>query len=51
MAATASHAVAATAEEVRKELLTLAKATKDSPLADAKLEDVTLADGKIVSKQ
>src|ERR1700720_4471992 len=40
MAASASHAVAATAEEVRKELLALAKAMKDSPLAGAKFEDV-----------
>jgi xanthine dehydrogenase YagR molybdenum-binding subunit len=51
MAASASHAVAATAEEVRKELLALAKAMKGSPLADARLEDVVLADGKLVSKQ
>jgi xanthine dehydrogenase YagR molybdenum-binding subunit len=51
MAASASHAVAATAEEVRKDLLALAKAMKGSPLADARLEDVVLADGKLVSKQ
>jgi xanthine dehydrogenase YagR molybdenum-binding subunit len=51
MAASASHAVVTTAEAVRKELLKLAKAMKDSPLADAKLEDVVLADGKIVSKK
>jgi xanthine dehydrogenase YagR molybdenum-binding subunit len=51
MAASASHAVVTTAEQVRKELLKLAKAMKDSPLADAKLEDVVLADGKIVSKK
>jgi xanthine dehydrogenase YagR molybdenum-binding subunit len=49
MAASASHAVVTTAEAVRKELLKLAKKIKDSPLADAKLEDVVLADGKIVS--
>ena len=46
-----SHAIAATADAVRKELLRLAKKMPDSPLARAKLEDVTLADGKIVSKQ
>jgi xanthine dehydrogenase YagR molybdenum-binding subunit len=40
-----------TAEEIRKELLALAKAMKNSPLADAKLGDVVLADGKIVSKR
>jgi xanthine dehydrogenase YagR molybdenum-binding subunit len=51
MAATASHAVAAVAEEVRKELLALAKAMKGSPLADARPEDVVLADGKLMSQQ
>jgi xanthine dehydrogenase YagR molybdenum-binding subunit len=51
MAASASHAVAATAEEIRKELLKLAKAIKGSPLAKAKPDDVTLADGKLVSKR
>ena len=50
-AASASHAVVTTAEQIRKELLKLAKAMKDSPLADAKLDDVMLADGKIVSKK
>jgi xanthine dehydrogenase YagR molybdenum-binding subunit len=50
MAASASHAVAAAAEEVRKELLALAKTMKDSPLAGAQVEDVVLADGKIASK-
>ena len=51
MASSASHAVVTTAEAVRKELLKLAKTMKDSPLADAKLDDVMLADGKIVSKK
>jgi xanthine dehydrogenase YagR molybdenum-binding subunit len=51
MAASASHAVVTTAEEVGKELLALAKAIKGSPLAKAKLEDVVLADGKVVSKR
>jgi xanthine dehydrogenase YagR molybdenum-binding subunit len=51
MAASASHAVVTTVEQIRKELLKLAKAMKDSPLAGAKLEDVVLADGKIVSKK
>jgi xanthine dehydrogenase YagR molybdenum-binding subunit len=51
MAASASHAVATTAEEIRKELLALAKAIKDSPLADARFEDVTLAGGKVISRQ
>lgn len=51
MAASASHAVVTTAEEVRKELLALAKAMKDSPLAKTRVDDIVLADGKIVSKQ
>src|SRR5712664_4333677 len=51
MAASASHAVATTANEVRKELLALAKAMKDSPLAGARFEDVALADGKVISKR
>jgi xanthine dehydrogenase YagR molybdenum-binding subunit len=51
MAASASHAVAATAEEIRKALLALAGKMKGSPLADTKFEDTMLADGKIISKQ
>jgi xanthine dehydrogenase YagR molybdenum-binding subunit len=50
MAASACHAVIATAGEVRKELLGLAKLIKASPLADAVEEDVTLADGRLVSR-
>jgi xanthine dehydrogenase YagR molybdenum-binding subunit len=51
MAASACHAVLATAEEVRKELLQLARLMKPSPLADAVIEDVVLADGKLVSRK
>ncbi len=51
MAASASHAVVATAEDIRKELFTLAKKMKASPLGNAKFEDVALADGKIVSRR
>lgn len=51
MAASASHAVAVTAEEIRGELLALAKKMKNSPLAGAKFEDVTLADGKLISRR
>jgi xanthine dehydrogenase YagR molybdenum-binding subunit len=51
MAASVSHAIKNAADAVRKELLTLAKKMPDSPLKGAKLDDVTLADGKIVSKQ
>jgi xanthine dehydrogenase YagR molybdenum-binding subunit len=51
MAATASHAIVATAEEIRRELLTLAKAMKGSPLAGVDLEEVALAEGNIVNKK
>ena len=43
MAASVSHAIVATAEEVREELLAWPKAMPDSPLADARLDDVALA--------
>jgi xanthine dehydrogenase YagR molybdenum-binding subunit len=51
MAASVSHAIANAAEAVRKELLGLAKKLPGSPLSGAKLDDVTLAEGKIVSKR
>jgi xanthine dehydrogenase YagR molybdenum-binding subunit len=51
MAASVSHAIKNAADAMRKELLGLAKKMPDSPLKDAKLDDVMLADGKIVSKQ
>jgi len=51
MAASVAGAIGTTAEAVRKELLRLARKVPGSPLAGAKLDDVTLADGKIVSKQ
>jgi xanthine dehydrogenase YagR molybdenum-binding subunit len=50
-AASVSHAIATAADAVRKELLGLARKLPDSPLKRAKLDDVILADGKIVSKQ
>ena len=50
MAASIAGAIGAAAEKVRKDLLRLAKKMPDSPLADAKLDDVTLSDGKLVSK-
>jgi xanthine dehydrogenase YagR molybdenum-binding subunit len=46
-AATIGSAVHAACEKVRDRLLTLAKEVKDSPLADAKLADVTFADGQL----
>jgi xanthine dehydrogenase YagR molybdenum-binding subunit len=51
MAASVSHAIRNAADAVRKELLGLAQKMPASPLKGAKLEDVLLADGKIVSKQ
>lgn len=49
IAASVCNAIATTAHAVRKELLRLAKRMKDSPLAGAAADDVTLADGKIIS--
>jgi xanthine dehydrogenase YagR molybdenum-binding subunit len=51
MAASVSHAIAITCDAVRKELLRLAKTMPESPLRDAKPEDIILMDGKIMSKQ
>jgi xanthine dehydrogenase YagR molybdenum-binding subunit len=51
IAASATHAVLATAREVRKELLALTRSMKDSPLANTLPEDVVLTDGKIADKQ
>jgi xanthine dehydrogenase YagR molybdenum-binding subunit len=51
MAASVSHAIKNAADAVRKELLALAKKMPDSPLKGIKLDEVMLADGKIVSKQ
>src|SRR5436305_5458010 len=50
MAASVAGAIGAAAENVRKELLRLANKMKHSPLAGAKLADVTLSDGKLASK-
>jgi xanthine dehydrogenase YagR molybdenum-binding subunit len=50
MAASASHAIVATADEVRKELLAMAKKMRNSPLASATLKDVALTDSKLVSR-
>jgi xanthine dehydrogenase YagR molybdenum-binding subunit len=51
IAASVSHAIQNAADAVRKELLGLAQKMPNSPLKGAKLENVLLADGKIVSKQ
>ncbi|WP_375411003.1 xanthine dehydrogenase family protein molybdopterin-binding subunit [uncultured Bradyrhizobium sp.] len=50
MAASVSHAIKNAADALRKDLLALAQKMPDSPLAGVKLDDVVLADGKIVSR-
>src|SRR4030081_1153071 len=50
-AASVSHAIATAADGVRKQLWRMAEKGPGSPLAGAKLSDVVLADGKIVSKR
>lgn len=49
-AASVAHAIVATADEIRSELLRLARKIPGSALADAQAGDVVLADGAIVSK-
>ncbi|HYW64487.1 MAG TPA: xanthine dehydrogenase family protein molybdopterin-binding subunit [Bradyrhizobium sp.] len=51
MAASVSHAIKNAADAVRNELLALAQKMPDSPLKGTTPDDVTLADGKIVSKE
>jgi xanthine dehydrogenase YagR molybdenum-binding subunit len=51
IAATVSHAILNTADAVREQLLGLAQKMQGSPLAAAKLEDIVLADGKILSRK
>jgi xanthine dehydrogenase YagR molybdenum-binding subunit len=51
IASSVCNAIANTARAVRGDLLKLATQTRDSPLAGAGVDDVTLVDGKIVSKQ
>ncbi len=46
-----ANGIATTSAAVRNELLRLAKQMPSSPLADAKPDEVALADGKIVSKR
>jgi xanthine dehydrogenase YagR molybdenum-binding subunit len=50
-AASVSHAIARTSDEIRQELLRLAKAVPSSPLAEARLEQVALREGRIVSTE
>jgi len=51
MAASAAHAVLGTAQEIRNELLNLAKAMPRSPLANAGPDNVILTDGKLADKR
>jgi xanthine dehydrogenase YagR molybdenum-binding subunit len=51
IAASVANGIATTAEAIRNELLRLAKRVPDSPLANAELDDMALADGKLVSKR
>jgi xanthine dehydrogenase YagR molybdenum-binding subunit len=51
MAASTAHAVIGTAQDIRNELLDLAKATPNSPFKDASPDDVILTDGKIASRR
>jgi xanthine dehydrogenase YagR molybdenum-binding subunit len=51
IAASVSNGIVTTCGAIRKELLRLAKKVPNSPLAGMKLDDVVLADGKIVTKQ
>jgi xanthine dehydrogenase YagR molybdenum-binding subunit len=51
MAASVGNGIATTAEAVRKELLRLAKRMPNSALKDAGADDVSLTDGKLVSKR
>jgi xanthine dehydrogenase YagR molybdenum-binding subunit len=49
-AASISHAIAKTADEIRKELWQTAKKMPNSPLAASRLDDVALVDGRIMEK-
>jgi len=50
IASSVCNAIANTAHAIRADILRLAQAMKDSPLADETADDVALVDGKIVSK-
>ncbi|MBV9569476.1 MAG: xanthine dehydrogenase family protein molybdopterin-binding subunit, partial [Hyphomicrobiales bacterium] len=51
IAASVSNGIATTARAIRDKLLGLAKQVPNSPLANATPDDITLADGVLVSKQ
>jgi xanthine dehydrogenase YagR molybdenum-binding subunit len=51
IAASVSNGIATTSDAIRTELLRLARQVPDSPLASAAPDEVTLADGKLVSRR
>ncbi|MGD9925396.1 MAG: xanthine dehydrogenase family protein molybdopterin-binding subunit [Pseudorhodoplanes sp.] len=51
IATSVSNGIVTTASAIRDELLRMAKQMPNSPLADAAADDVTLADGKLVSRR
>jgi xanthine dehydrogenase YagR molybdenum-binding subunit len=51
IAASVANGIATTADAVREELLRMARDMPNSPLADATVGQVTLADGRLVSKR
>jgi xanthine dehydrogenase YagR molybdenum-binding subunit len=51
IAASVANGIATTAQEIREELLRLAKQESNSPLANVASEDTVLADGKLASKR
>jgi xanthine dehydrogenase YagR molybdenum-binding subunit len=51
IAATVSNAIAGTAQDIRRDLLDLARVVPNSPFAGAALVDVTLADGRLVNRK
>ena len=51
IAASVANGIVTTAGAIRGELLRLAKRIPNSPLADASADEVTLADGQLVSKR
>src|SRR4029077_2993523 len=50
-AASVAHAIAATADEIRRELLGLAQKMPGSPMAGLKPDDVVLSDGMIAARE
>jgi len=51
IATSVAAAICSTCDEIRDELLALAKSAPGSPFADAKADDVVLADGALTSKR